>query len=206
MHESASRRPWNKPRHMLQGPGPTTPPRAVSPPADSDLSCTQAATSVHRRPTRLKDGATLTIVTFRPTVGLPKAVRARNGSQRNQTPPDVARPNQNVHAGQGLPVRLSPTVTDTLVPDTEEVTGSNPVRPTPFFENSSRVRAQMRASDLGFRRFVTGQSTPVCGQTRRLFPFHMFGAGSIELWRQSFRRRTISWPRCPEYTASPQPS
>jgi hypothetical protein len=39
--------------------------------------------------------------------------------------PDSARHTRNVHAGQGLPVRLSPTVTDTLnrlnFPDTEAV-------------------------------------------------------------------------------------
>jgi len=34
---------------------------------------------------------------------------ARNGSQRIQPPPDAACPIQNVRAGQGLPVRLSPT-------------------------------------------------------------------------------------------------
>ncbi len=50
----------------------------------------------------------------------------------------------------------------------------------------------MRASDLGFRRFVAGQSAQVCGQTRRLFPFRMLGAGLIELWWQSFRRRPVS--------------
>ena len=39
---------------------------------------------------------------------------------------------------QRLPVRLSPTVADTLeFPDTEEVSCSNPVRPTRFFENLS---------------------------------------------------------------------
>jgi hypothetical protein len=33
---------------------------------------------------------------------------ARNGSQRNQPPSELARPAQNVRAAQGLPVRLSP--------------------------------------------------------------------------------------------------
>jgi hypothetical protein len=67
-----------------------------------------------------------------------EAVRARNESQLNQPPSDSARRSQNVPAGQELPVRLSPTVTDCRnaldFPDTEEVTGSNPVRPTTFFE------------------------------------------------------------------------
>ena len=68
----------------------------------------------------------------------PSAVGARNGSQRVQPSPDRARRSQNLLAGEGLSTRLSPTVTDTLeFPDTEEVTGSNPVRPTPFFENLS---------------------------------------------------------------------
>ena len=67
--------------------------------------------------------------------GAPEAVGATNGSQRVQPPSDVARPDQILLAGQRLVVRLSPTVTYTLeFPDTEEVTGSNPVRPTPFFE------------------------------------------------------------------------
>jgi hypothetical protein len=38
---------------------------------------------------------------------------ARNGSQRCHLPPDSVRPTQNVRPGQGLPVRLGPTVTDT---------------------------------------------------------------------------------------------
>jgi len=41
---------------------------------------------------------------------LPDAVGARNGSQRVQTSPDPARRSQNLLAGEGLPVRLSPTV------------------------------------------------------------------------------------------------
>jgi hypothetical protein len=63
--------------------------------------------------------------------GAPNAAGARNGSQRVQPPSDVERPGQILLAGQGLPARLGPTVTDTPeFPDTEEVTGSNPVRPT----------------------------------------------------------------------------
>ena len=73
-----------------------------------------------------------------PTAAPAHALGARNGSQRVQPPSDVARSNQILLAGQGLPVRLSPTVTDILdFPDTEEVTGSNPVRPT-IFEKLSR--------------------------------------------------------------------
>jgi hypothetical protein len=44
--------------------------------------------------------------------GAPNAVGARNGSQRVQPPSDVARPDQILLAGQWLPVRLSPIVTD----------------------------------------------------------------------------------------------
>jgi hypothetical protein len=76
---------------------------------------------------------------------------ARNGSQRVQPPSDPARRSQNVLPGKGLPTRLSPTVTDTPeFPDTEEVTGSNPVRPTstnarlrPFLLGSVRHRRVM---------------------------------------------------------------
>jgi hypothetical protein len=61
--------------------------------------------------------------------GAPDTAGARNGSQRVQTAPDSARPTQTVCPGGGLSVRLSPTVTDSPeFPDTEEVTGSNPVR------------------------------------------------------------------------------
>jgi len=47
------------------------------------------------------------------SLGRSEAVRATNGSQRNQAPPDSARPTQNLLAGQGLSVRLSPTMTAT---------------------------------------------------------------------------------------------
>jgi hypothetical protein len=61
----------------------------------------------------------------------------RHGRQKweptHSAAPDPARRSQNPLPGQGLPVRLSPTVTDTPnFPDTEDVTGSNPVRPTQF--------------------------------------------------------------------------
>jgi hypothetical protein len=70
--------------------------------------------------------------------GVSNAVGARNGSQRVQPSPDPARRSQILLAGQRLPVRLSPTVTDAPeFPDTEEVTSSNLVRPTQFFENLS---------------------------------------------------------------------
>jgi nitrite reductase/ring-hydroxylating ferredoxin subunit len=72
---------------------------------------------------------------------VPGAVGARNGSQRVQPSPDRARRSQNLLAGEGLPARLSPTVTDSLEFPTEEVTGSNPVRPTPFFENPSSAKS-----------------------------------------------------------------
>ena len=55
-----------------------------------------------------------------------------NVFSRLQTQRDVARFFSQV---RGSLFELSPTMTDTLeFPDTEEVTGSNPVRPTPFFE------------------------------------------------------------------------
>ena len=44
--------------------------------------------------------------------GAPNAVGARNGSQRVQPPSDVARPDQILLAGHGLPVRLGPMVID----------------------------------------------------------------------------------------------
>ena len=60
---------------------------------------------------------------------------AANVFSRPQTQRDVARTFSQV---KGSPARLSPTVTDTPEPpDTEEVTDSNPVRPTRFFENLS---------------------------------------------------------------------
>ena len=55
-----------------------------------------------------------------------------NVFSRLQTQRDVARTFLQV---KGSLFRLSPTMTDTPeFPDTQEVTGSNPVRPTPFFE------------------------------------------------------------------------
>ena len=51
-----------------------------------------------------------------------------NVFSRPQTQRDVARIFSQI---RGSPFELSPTVTDTpKFPDTEEVTGSNPVRPT----------------------------------------------------------------------------
>jgi hypothetical protein len=74
-----------------------------------------------------------------------RSMGARNGSQRVQPPSDPARRSQNVLPGKGLPTRLSPTVTDTPeFPDTEEVTGSNPVRPT---RSKTRPRACDRSID-----------------------------------------------------------
>jgi hypothetical protein len=80
----------------------------------------------------------------------PNAVGARNGSQRVQPSSDPARRSQNLLPGEELPARLSPAVTDTpKFPDTEEVTGSNPVRPT-IFENLSR-RGSQNGSHRGAR-------------------------------------------------------
>jgi hypothetical protein len=66
-----------------------------------------------------------------PHLGAPGAWEPETGANEFSCPRDVARLKQILLAGQGLPARLSPTVTDTPeFPDTEEVTGSNPVRPT----------------------------------------------------------------------------
>jgi hypothetical protein len=47
------------------------------------------------------------------TSGPPSPVGATNGSQRVQPSPDPVRRSQNLRPGQRLPVRLSPTLTDT---------------------------------------------------------------------------------------------
>jgi hypothetical protein len=55
-----------------------------------------------------------------------------------QAPLGFKRLPRTVLARRGLPHQLPPTWADgSNFPDTEEVTGSNPVRPTPFFENLS---------------------------------------------------------------------
>jgi hypothetical protein len=91
-----------------------------------------------------------------------------NGSQRVQPSSDPARRSQILLAGQRLPVRLSPTVTDTpKFPDTEEVTGSNPVRPT-IFENLSHVGSQngsRRGARIGGNRPLR---PPGCASVRVL--------------------------------------
>jgi hypothetical protein len=67
-----------------------------------------------------------------------------NAVSRLRTQRDVVR----MFAGHWLVARPRPTVTDTLeFPDTEEVTGSNSVRPT-FFENLSRGVSQKRLRHL----------------------------------------------------------
>ena len=84
----------------------------------------------------------------------------RHGRQKweptHSAAPDPARRSQNPLPGQGLPVRLSPTVTDTPnFPDTEDVTGSNPVRPTQFdlaFLVSDPTRSRSVALQLALPR------------------------------------------------------
>jgi len=104
-------------------------------PVGSDVSWTLGSPAVRSPGTTIGSAASYEqpapILAYWAAPSLPDAVGARNGSQRVQTSPDAARCNQNLLAGEGLPVRLSPMVTDTPeFPDTEEVTGSNPVRPT----------------------------------------------------------------------------
>ena len=111
-------------------------------PVGSDVSWTLGSPAVRSSGTTIGSAASYeqpaSILAYWAAPSLPDAVGARNGSQRVQTSPDPALRSHNLLADQRLPVRLSPTVTDTPeFPDTEEVTGSNPVRPTPFFENLS---------------------------------------------------------------------
>ena len=106
-------------------------------PVGSDVSWTLGSPAVRSPGTTIGSAASYEqpapILAYWAAPSHPDAVGARNGSQRVQTSPDAARCNQNLLAGEGLPVRLSPMVTDTPeFPDTEEVTGSNPVRPTVF--------------------------------------------------------------------------
>src|SRR5580693_4977197 len=106
-------------------------------PVGSDVSWTLGSPAVRSTGTTIGSAASYeqpaSSLAYWAAPSLPDAVGARNGSQRVQTSPDPARRSQNLLAGEGLPVRLSPTVTDTPeFPDTEEVTGSNPVRPTIF--------------------------------------------------------------------------
>jgi hypothetical protein len=103
----------------------------------------------------------------------PLGTGAKNGSQRVQPSSDPARRSQILLAGQRLPVRLSPTVTDTMeFPDTEEVTGSNPVRPT-IFENLSLRRepkgepaAEGRGPPAAGMSFSKGETAVVTSAVR----------------------------------------
>jgi hypothetical protein len=104
-------------------------------PVGSDVSWTLGSPAVRSSGTTIGSAASYeqpaSILAYWATLSLPDTVGARNGSQRVQTSPDPGRRSQDLLAGEGLSVRLSPTVTDTPeFPDTEEVTGSNPVRPT----------------------------------------------------------------------------
>jgi hypothetical protein len=71
-----------------------------------------------------------------------------NVFSRPQTKRDVARIFSQV---KGSPLDSVRTVTDTPgFPDTEEVIGSNPVWPTPFFENPSSDISQLEPATYGF--------------------------------------------------------
>src|ERR1700726_2443285 len=69
----------------------------------------------------------------------PREPRMRaNAISRPPTEPDPARTSSQVKDSPFDSVRRSQTPQTTMeFPDTEEVTGSNPVRPTRFFENPS---------------------------------------------------------------------
>jgi hypothetical protein len=115
-------------------------------PVGSDVSWTLGSPVVRSSGKTIGSGASYeqpaSILAYWAAPSLPDAVGAGKGSQRVQTSPDPARRTQNLLAGQGLPVRLSPTVADTPeFPDTEEVTGSNPAWPTQFFEILSSIRS-----------------------------------------------------------------
>src|SRR5579859_532569 len=85
-------------------------------PADSDVSWTLGSPAVRSSGTTIGLAASYeqpaSILAYWAAPSLPDAVGARNGSQRVQTSPDPARRSQNLLAGEGLPVRLSPTMTD----------------------------------------------------------------------------------------------
>src|SRR5580693_10477115 len=113
-------------------------------PVGSDVSWTLGSPAVRSPGTTIGSAASYeqpaSILAYWAAPSLPDAVGARNGSQRVQTSPDAARWNQNLLAGEGLPLRLSPMVTDTPeFPDTEEVNGSNPLRPTTTNPTSDRM-------------------------------------------------------------------
>ena len=104
-------------------------------PVGSDISWTLGSPAVGSSGTTIGSAPSYEqptwILAYWAAPSLPDDVGARIGSQRLQTPPDSARRSRNLLAGEGLPARLSPTVTDTPeFPDTEEVTSSNLVRPT----------------------------------------------------------------------------
>jgi len=92
-----------------------------------------------------------------------------NAISRPRTQPDPLR----IFAQfKGSPVRLvrrwQTPQTALDFPDTEEVTGSNPVRPTRFFEILSSGRSWMGASHLRFPPITAGQSASRWRPHRRL--------------------------------------
>jgi hypothetical protein len=93
-------------------------------PVGSDVSWTLGSPAVRSPGTTIGSAASYeqpaSILVYWAAPSLPDAVGARNGSQRIQTPPAPARRGQTLLAGEGLPARLSPTVTDTPeFPDTK---------------------------------------------------------------------------------------
>jgi hypothetical protein len=71
-------------------------------------------------------------------------------------------------------------------PDTEEVTGSNPVRPTPFFEflsSDESLDESQRAGVLSLRCW--SEHPKLKSEQREISRFDMLDRGSIELSRQS---------------------
>ena len=117
---------------------------------------------------------------------------ARNGSQRVQPPPDPARPSQNLLAGQGLPARLSPTVTDTSIARTSLTRKRSLVQiqygPRHFSKSCLALRATRGARLLRFCHIVAGQSTSRSSLDRRLSPAWHAQRRSIELPLPSVRR------------------
>ena len=123
---------------------------------DADtLSCTE-----HLRARRADDqaiDAQLTTPRRRHCTGSSLVAAGRRRSQKWEPTQSAASglspTTQNVRPGQGLPVRLSPTMTDTRnalgFPDTEEVTGSNPVRPTAFSKTCLTPRAGWELATCG---------------------------------------------------------
>ncbi len=83
---------------------------------------------------------------------LEKAAGAKDGSQRDQMLADSLRPTRIVCAGEGLPDRLRPTVSDSRnLHGMQKVRGSNPLSFTDFSDLCSIGKCQAKClSALGF--------------------------------------------------------